>query len=58
MKNNNMLFLSYKQALEQAKKYHQDFIDAHEELRKKLECSSLQSPCSSEMAQHSQSDEQ
>ncbi|WDL69803.1 ATP-binding protein [Helicobacter winghamensis] len=58
MKNNNMFFLSYKQALEQAKKYHQDFIDTHEQLREKLECSSLQSPCSSEVAQHSQSDEQ
>lgn len=58
MKNNNMFFLSYKQALEQAKKYHQDFINTHEQLREKLECSSLQSPYSSEVAQHSQSDEQ
>ncbi|WP_034555316.1 hypothetical protein [Helicobacter apodemus] len=58
MRNNDMFFLSHKQALEQAKKYHQDFIDAHEQLREKLECSSLQSPCSSEVAQHSQFDEQ
>ncbi len=59
MAKQNRYFLAYQDVLEQAKKYHQDFIDKHQEINEKLyKYSFSQSPDSLEEGQHSQSDEQ